>query len=268
MSVYFLSRRICERWGLPSSLGGSASSIGLATNVWVLILIADVEAKVVDDVAGVLKHIGALLEVASSSIAALVLELGHVVGVAGGRKARENAFAGKEEGAPGDGQDSSLSAGITLLELGKVVDETERLGIGLEDRLRVAAEDDENVKVLEAVVGLLEGNLRTDNGTLLRENLGFISDNGDFKGFAGCGASAGLARATNATTNAVGDKVLTIVVEVVGGRGKDLHGTSEVEEVKLGVQGDEHVNGLIGHCRSLVHTHFDGIVCGGCELRG
>lgn len=53
--------------------------------------------------------------------------------------------------------------------------------------------------------------------------------------------------------------VLTLVTEVVGGRGKDLHGAGEVEDVKLGVQGDEHVNGLISHSRSLVHTHFDGI---------
>ncbi len=97
MSVYLLQRRICEGWGSPSSLGGSASSIGLATNVWVLVLIAEVEAEVVDNIAGVLENISAFLKVASSGIAALVLKLGHEVGVAGGRKAREDALAGKEE---------------------------------------------------------------------------------------------------------------------------------------------------------------------------
>ena len=33
--------------------------------------------------------------------------------------------------------------------------------------------------------------------------------------------------------------------------GEDLDGASKVEEVELGVQGDEHINGLVGHCTSL-----------------
>ncbi len=67
------------------------------------------------------------------------------------------------------------------------------MGFGLEDGLRIASEDDENVKVLEALMSLLEGNLGTDDGALLRENLGLISDNGDLKGLAACGEGAGLA---------------------------------------------------------------------------
>lgn len=65
------------------------------------------------------------------------------------------------------------------------------------------------------------------------------------------------------TERVTGVCILTFVVKIVGGRGKDLHGTSEVEKIKLGVQGDKHVNGLIGHSRSLVHTHFAGIGGGG-----
>lgn len=42
-------------------------------------------------------------------------------------------------------------------------------------------------------MSLLEGDLRTDDSALLRENFGLISDNGDLKGLAGCGAGAGSA---------------------------------------------------------------------------
>lgn len=43
------------------------------------------------------------------------------------------------------------------------------------------------------------------------------------------------------------------------GGGKDLEGTSKVHEVELGMQGEEHVNGLISHCRRFV-CHLDGLV--------
>lgn len=173
-------------WGLPSRLRGSASSVGLATNIWVLVLVAEVEAEVVDYVAGVFDDVRSLLEVAGGSVAAQVLKLGHEVGVGGGGETREKTLAGEVEGTARDGQDGTLTARVLLLELGKVVDEAERLGVSLENLLGVAAEDDENVKVLEALVSLLEGDLGANNGTLLRENLGFVSDEGDLKGLAGC----------------------------------------------------------------------------------
>lgn len=46
--------------------------------------------------------------------------------------------------------------------------------------------------------------------------------------------------------------VLTRVVNVVKGSGQDLEGASEVQEVELVVQGEEHINWLVvGHCTRL-----------------
>lgn len=46
--------------------------------------------------------------------------------------------------------------------------------------------------------------------------------------------------------------VLTRVVNIVEGSGQDLEGASEVQEVELVVQGEEHINWLVvGHCTRL-----------------
>lgn len=167
-------------------IGGAASVVGLATDIRVLVFVSEIEAKVVDDISGILNNVGALLKVAGSSLAAENLKLGHVVDVCSGGEAGKDTLAGKEEGAGADGEDSALTAGVLLLEFGKVVDEAEGLGLLLENFLRVASEDDENVKVLEAIVRLLEGDLGADHDTLFGKNLGFIGGNGDFKGLGSC----------------------------------------------------------------------------------
>lgn len=43
------------------------------------------------------------------------------------------------------------------------------------------------------------------------------------------------------------------------GGSEDLEGTGKVHEVELGMQGEEHINGLIGHCRRFV-CHLDDLV--------
>lgn len=46
--------------------------------------------------------------------------------------------------------------------------------------------------------------------------------------------------------------VLTRVVNIVEGSCQDLEGASEVQEVELVVQGEEHINWLVvGHCTRL-----------------
>lgn len=46
--------------------------------------------------------------------------------------------------------------------------------------------------------------------------------------------------------------MLTRVVDIVEGSGQDLEGASEVQEVELVVQGEEHINWLVvGHCTCL-----------------
>ena len=68
---------------VPSIGWASISTIGLATDVWVLVLVSEVEAEVVDDVSSILDHISSFLEVTLSSMAAEVLKLGHVIWVGG-----------------------------------------------------------------------------------------------------------------------------------------------------------------------------------------
>jgi hypothetical protein len=163
-------------------IGGSSSRVGLATNVGILILVAEVESKVVDDVSSVIDDIGSLLEVSSSSIAAEVLELGKVVGVGSGREAREDALLGEEERSSADGQNGALAGRVLLLKLGEVGDEASRLGLLLEDFGRVAAEDDEDVEFLESLVGLLEGDLGANDDALLRNDLGLSAGKGHLEG--------------------------------------------------------------------------------------
>lgn len=43
------------------------------------------------------------------------------------------------------------------------------------------------------------------------------------------------------------------------GIGEGLDRASHVKKVELILQSDEHIDGLVGHCRSLVCTHLAGI---------
>lgn len=79
----------------------------------------------------------------------------------------------------------SLASGILLLNLAVGGDEVERLGLGLDDSVDVAADDNDDVKVIEALVGLLVGNLGTDDDTRVGEHLGLGSSNGNVEGFGG-----------------------------------------------------------------------------------
>ena len=126
------------------------------------------------------------MEVLGSRIAAKVLESGQVVGVGSSGEARQDALLGKEERSSADGKDSSLSGRVALLKLREVGNETERLELLLNDFLGVTTDDDKDIIVLEAVMGLLIGDLRTDNGARLREDLGLGANNGDFKSLGAC----------------------------------------------------------------------------------
>jgi hypothetical protein len=168
---------------LPSVRGATTRiGIGLATDVGVLILVAKVETEVVDDVACVLDNVGTLLEVARGSIAAHILEAGHVIGVGSSRKAGEDTLLRKEKGSSANGQDGTLLGGILLLQFGEVADEGKRLVLFLKDFSTVASENNEHVELLEAFVSLFVGDLRADNYALLRQNLGLGTSSGDFEG--------------------------------------------------------------------------------------
>lgn len=81
---------------------------------------------------------------------------------------------------------SSLSGGVLLLDLAVFGNQVKGLGLGLEDGVAVTTEDDNNIKVLKAFMGILEGDLGANNDTSTGENLRLSSGNGDLKGFGGC----------------------------------------------------------------------------------
>lgn len=159
----------------------SLTSIRLAADVWALVF-AEIESKVVDDVASVLNHIGAFLKVHSRSIAADVLKGGEKVGVGSGRQAREDTLLAKEEGTCADRENGTLAGRVTLLKLREVGDEREGLELFSNDLLGVAADDDEDVKVLKALVSLLVGNLGANDNALVGDDLGLRTDDGDLEG--------------------------------------------------------------------------------------
>lgn len=159
----------------------SLTSIGLAADVWALVL-AEIESKVVDDVASVLNHVGTFLKVHGSSIAANVLKGGEKVGVGSGREAREDTLLAKEEGTCADREDGTLAGRVTLLKLREVGDEREGLELFGDDLLGVTTNDDEDVKVLKTFVSLLVGDLGANDDALVGDDLGLRTDDGDLEG--------------------------------------------------------------------------------------
>jgi hypothetical protein len=138
--------------------------LGQQVGVLVLIL-AEVEAQVVDDVAGV-HDVRAIGHVALRGVAADDFELGHVVRVGGGGQAGEDACFAEEEGTGADAHESALAGGVLLLLLGEGFDEGEGLGLGFEDFLGLAADDDQDVDFVQAFHGVGVAHVGFDGGAL------------------------------------------------------------------------------------------------------
>ncbi|KAI6769097.1 hypothetical protein HG531_010201 [Fusarium graminearum] len=159
----------------------SLTSIGLAADVWALVL-PEIESQVVDNITSVLYHI--------------------------------------------------------------VGDQGEGLKLFGDNLLGVTTDDDEDIKVLKTVVCLLVGDLGANDDTLVRDDLGFGTDDGDLKGLAVCRKG---------------------ILEVVTCRSKDLERAGKVQKIELFVNSEENVNGLlVSDGRGLLCTHLGGIV-GGLE---
>jgi len=95
---------------------GRPPGIRPAADVGVLILIAELESQVVDDVADILHNISALTEITDSCLAAQILELDDVVGVGCGRETGQNALLGQQEGPSADRKQCALPAWVRLLK--------------------------------------------------------------------------------------------------------------------------------------------------------
>jgi hypothetical protein len=129
-------------------------------------VLAQVESSVVDDVS-LLHHVGAHRHVAPSGILTDGLQAHVVVRVGCSGEALEHALLSKEQGGDVDGEDGAFFGGILLLKLNVLGEEVEGLGLVLEDiEDTLASGDDDDVEVLELVVGVLVVHVGLDSETL------------------------------------------------------------------------------------------------------
>lgn len=96
----------CEYRHSPSIGGSSAVGPG-ASDVGVLVLVAELETQVVHDVSCVLHNIGALTKVSLDGQTTDVLERYDVIGVGSGREAGEDSLLSEQERSGADGKEST-----------------------------------------------------------------------------------------------------------------------------------------------------------------
>lgn len=182
----------------------------------------------------------------------------------GGGEAGENALLGKEKRAGADGQEGTLVGGVLLLQLDEGGNEGERFGISLDDLVAVAADDDEDVKLAEALVGLLEGDLGANGDARVGNNLGLSGRDGTLEGLGVCGVRGWSAKLCHAFGCGGKNKKrrLTLVALVVKSVGQGLHWACHVKEVEVRLQGEQNLDRLVRHCRALV-CHLDDRVWNG-----
>jgi len=106
-----------------------------------------------------------------------------------GGKAREDDLLCQEQRAGADREQRALAAGVVLLELRIGSDEAERFALLLQDLLAVSAEDDDDVKIVEALVSLFPRALRANEDALVREHLGFAACDRDVESLGSCSPS-------------------------------------------------------------------------------
>lgn len=128
-------------------------------------ILAQLEAEVVDDVAGV-NNVGVIRHVTLRSLADDVLEFRHEVRVGGGGQAGQDARFAEEQRAGADAHQGALAGRVLLLQLGKAFDEVERLALALEDLVRATADDDQDVDLVQAVEGVGVAEVGLDGGAL------------------------------------------------------------------------------------------------------
>jgi len=193
----------------------SSSNICLAADIWVLVEIAQVEPQVIDHVS-LFHEIAAFCQLLLRTGTADILELCVEIGVCGGRQAIEDALLSEEEGAGVDGEESSFLLWIFLLDVGVGLDEVERLGLLFipDDVFGVAARDDDDVELVETVLGFIVTHVRTETGTLGRDRVFIVGAEGDLEGFG------------------------SIVIDVVPSIGQDLERAHEVHGVHARVHCD------------------------------
>jgi len=215
--------------------------LGQQVRVFILIL-AKIEAQVIDDVTGV-DDIGAVGQVTLRSVAADDLELGHVVRVRGGRKAGEHACITQDQRAGAHAEQGALAGRVFLLLLGKGFDEAHRLRLGLEHLLGAAADNDQNVDLVQAAHGVCVAEMGLDGGALGAGDVLIAASEDGAESFGFWGRTDMSAQPKPCESRDVRIS-LTRVTPVVLGPGEDLEGAGHVTQVKLVLNGNEDLDGL------------------------
>ena len=163
---------------------GRPSGIRLATHVWILLWVAQIEAQVIDDVS-LLDEIASLGQIALGDLAVELLEFGAPVGMCCGGEARQDALLSEEHAAGADAHECALLLGVLLLEVGEGLDEAEGLGFGFDDGFDTAARDDEDVEFGEALESTLEVEVGAEGGSLGADGVFFLGGENSFEGLGG-----------------------------------------------------------------------------------
>ena len=156
-----------RRWVGERRLAAFVLSVLLPRHdVWVIVFVlAQVEAEVVDNVA-LVDDIAALGHVAHSHVRAQDLQLGDVVWVRGGTQAGEDASLSQEERPGADAHKCALAVRVALLDLGELLDQCNRLRLGLKYNIATTAGNDHEIELSETLHGVLVSHVRPEGGTL------------------------------------------------------------------------------------------------------
>ncbi|KXS95393.1 hypothetical protein AC578_1899 [Pseudocercospora eumusae] len=140
-------------------------------DVWILVFIlAQVEAKVVDDVA-FLDHVTAVGHVTLGRVGADDLELGDVVWVGSGSQAGKDASLSQKERSSADGHEGTLAVWIPLLEFGEGLNDAQWLALGLDWTFMVSTWNDQNVNLRQTLHGFVVVDVCAERGTLSSEHV-------------------------------------------------------------------------------------------------
>lgn len=161
---------------------GWSTGIRLAAHIWVLLQITKVETKVVDNIS-LLHYIAALGKISLASLRADLFEFSIEVGMSRGRQSIEDALLSEEEAASADGQEGTLLLGELLLEVRPSLDETERLGLVLDDGIGSSTWDDQDIELLKTSIGILDLHVSAEGSTLLGNCVFLVCREGNFEGF-------------------------------------------------------------------------------------
>lgn len=144
-----------------------------------------IKAQIIDDVA-LLDDVGAVGQVPGGSRLADGLHLGEVVRMSGGTQAGQDALIAQEERRRADGQKRAFLLRVLLLQVREGLDDAQGFGLGLQNRIRAAAGNDEDVEFREPAVRFFEVDVCAEGGALFGGGVFGEGAKGCAEGFGCC----------------------------------------------------------------------------------